>query len=332
MGIGAFGRNVGLRGAGDHAGPTPEVPDVSVVMVNWNTLTLTTSAVHSLRERIQGVSYELILIDNGSNADASARELPRRLPWARFIGNPGNVGFSRANNQGIALARGRFVLLLNCDTVQTEDAVGRAVRYLEEHADVGALGILHRNMDAAHTPQASAFPFPNPWHEIRALIVPRFGTNDRFTLHPAELRASDVDWVCGSFLMIRRRCLEAVGPLDERFFSYDEDIDWCRRAWRAGWKVRFWPDVSMLHLGSAAALYLPDKRLAMFRSRLSYYRKHHTAVAAICYYLAAAARLAGAVVKQGLRLALGRASRADLSDRWRRFRWFCALRSEPPPT
>jgi GT2 family glycosyltransferase len=242
----------------------------------------------------------------------------------QFIANPRNMGFSIANNQGIARATGRYVLLLNNDTIQIEDALKAAVDYMDAHPDVGALGILHRNADASRSPQASAYRFPRPWKELLTLAGLRSGAGDGA---PSAIdREMDVDWVCGSFLLMRRACLEAIGPLDERFFIYDEDIDWCRRAWAAGWKVRFWPGASMIHVGAAARPFMKDKTFVHFRSHLSYIRKHHSWLPASLYYAVMVARLTGATTWQLVRWVTGRVPFADVRERSSRQLQFVLLR------
>ena len=251
-------------------------------------------------------------------------ELPKRFPSMRFIANPRNMGFSVANNQGIARASGRYVLLLNNDTIQIEDALKKAVGYMDAHPDVGALGILHRNADPARSPQASAYPFPRPWRELLTLAGLRSGAGDGAA--SAIDREADVDWVCGSFLLMRRECLDAIGPLDERFFIYDEDIDWCRRAWHAGWKIRFWPGASMVHLGAAARPFMKDKTFVHFRSHLSYFRKHHGPLPAALYYLIMVGRLTLATVIQTLKWMAGAAPFSQVRERSSRQLQFALLR------
>jgi GT2 family glycosyltransferase len=136
----------------------------------------------------------------------------------------------------------------------------------------------------------------------------------------------DVDWVCGSFLLMRRACLDQIGPLDERFFIYDEDIDWCRRAGAAGWKIRFWPGASMVHVGASARPFMKDKTFVHFRSHLSYIRKHHSWVPAGLYYLAIVGRLTFAMLWQTLRWLGGASSFADVCERSNRQRQFALLR------
>ena len=301
-----------------------ETPDLSIVLVNWNACEMTSAALESIGAHTRDISYEIFVIDNGSTRDGSVEQLPRRFPAITFIPNSSNMGFSIANNQGIARARGRYVLLLNNDTVQTENALGAAVGYMDAHAEVGALGILHRNADADRSEQASAFAFPRPWREVATLIGVRWAT-DYGAPFTADIER-DVDWVCGSFLLMRRACLEQIGRLDERFFIYDEDIDWCRRARTAGWKIRFWPGASMVHVGASARPFMKDKTFVHFRSHLSYIRKHHSSFPATLYYLVMVGRLTLATSWQAMRWLGGAASLAEVRERSSRQMQFALLR------
>jgi len=303
---------------------TADTPDLSIVLVNWNACEMTSAAIESIRAHTRDISYEIFVADNGSTRDGSATELPRRFPAVQFIPNRSNMGFSVANNQGIARARGRYVLLLNNDTIQTENALGASVGYMDAHPEVGALGILHRNADAQRSEQASAFGFPRPWREVAGLLGLRSSTE-----YGAALRGDveqDVDWVVGSFLLMRRACLDAIGPLDERFFIYDEDIDWCRRARTAGWTIRFWPGASMVHVGASARPFMKDKTFVHFRSHLSYIRKHHSSAPAALYYLVMVGRLTMSTLWQTLRWLGGAASLADVRERSHRQMQFALLR------
>jgi len=303
---------------------TAETPDLSIVLVNWNACEMTSAAIESIRAHTRDISYEIFVADNGSTRDASATELPRRFPAVRFIPNRSNMGFSVANNQGIARARGRYVLLLNNDTIQTENALAASVGYMDAHPEVGALGILHRNADAQRSEQASAFGFPRPWREVGSLLGLRLSAE-----YGAAIRGNveqDVDWVVGSFLLMRRACLDAIGPLDERFFIYDEDIDWCRRARTGGWKIRFWPGASMVHIGASARPFMKDKTFVHFRSHLSYIRKHHSSAPAALYYLVMVGRLTMSTLWQTLRWLGGAASLADVRERSNRQMQFALLR------
>jgi GT2 family glycosyltransferase len=300
----------------------PDSPDLSIVIVNWNACDMTGAALASIAAHTRDITYEIVVIDNGSTRDDSVAELPRRFPGVHWIPNPRNMGFSVANNQGIARARGRYVLLLNNDTIQIEDALGAAVRYMDAHPDAGAAGILHRNNDAGRSAQPSAFRFPRPWREVATLAG---AEPEQIAAVPSEIE-QEVDWVCGSFLLMRRACLDRIGALDERFFIYDEDIDWCRRARTAGWTIRYWPGVSMVHLGASARPFMKDKTFVHFRSHLSYIRKHHSWVPAALYYLVMVVRLTLATLLQAVRWAGGKASLAEVRERSNRQMQFALLR------
>ena len=200
-----------------------------------------------------------------------------------LILNRENLGFAAANNQGLAVARGRYVLLLNSDTEQTENAIGRAVKFMDAHPQVGILGVMHRNGDSGRTFQQSAAPFPTPMGGCRRLLV---GIFERpLSLAPTEPPPEqDVDWVTGSFLLARRACLDQVGPLDERFFVYAEDIDLCYQARKAGWQVRFWPGVSIVHMGSSSADQVADKTFMLYRNELEFFRKNQPRLATFAFY------------------------------------------------
>jgi GT2 family glycosyltransferase len=298
------------------------IPDVSVVLVNWNGLALTTAAIESLLEGTRGVTYEVIVVDNGSK-DGSVSALSSRFPAIRTIVNTANEGFGRAVNQGFRIAGGRYLLTLNNDTRLLGDTVGESVRYMEAHPEVGALGVLHYNADEGRTVQPSAYNLPAPLADLLATAgLGRLVRDDR--LDPA--REGDVGWICGSYMMIRRECLDAVGLFDERFFAYDEDIDWCIRAQRAGWRIRFWPGAALIHLGGGVAPHMRDKTFVHFRSRLTFLRKHHSAAIALIYYAGMVAAMAAGGVLQCARVAAGRARWSDAAARWRRMAQFALLR------
>ena len=307
------------------AAAAPSTVDLTIVLVTWNALQLTSDALASIEQYASGISYEVFVIDNGTTKDRTTEELPARFPWVHFIANPDNRGFSKANNQGIRRARGRYIVLLNNDTIQIEDALSKAVAYMDQHADVGVLGITHLNNDAQRSYQPSFFDFPKPWREVQALLglSPQQGSNAA----PDYTREQDVDWVVGSFLMMRRACYEDVGELDERFFIFDEDVDWCFRARRLGWKVRYWPGARMVHVGSAARPFMKDKTFVHFRSHLSYIKKNESRSAAVAYYGAMALRLSLATGKQAALAAVGRAEIADVRERFNRERQFLLLRA-----
>lgn len=298
--------------------------DLSVIMVTWNSLRITADSLLSIEKHTNGIAYEVFLIDNGTTKDDTVNVIPQQFPSVRFICNDTNQGFTRANNQGIRKSKGRYVLLLNNDTLQLENALGESVRYMDEHPDVGALGIKHLNNDAARSYQPSHFAFPKPSQDIFGLFRRKKALS---TPTEPEKMEQDVDWVCGSYLLMRRECLDQIGMLDERYFIYDEDIDWCLQANRAGWKIRYWKGASMIHLGAASNPLMRDKTLVMFRSHVSYLLKNHGRLWAFLFYLGMLVLLISATIKQGIGVVLLRSTWSDVKVRLFRLNAFMWLRS-----
>ncbi len=301
--------------------------DVSIILICWNSLRLTSNAIQTLKDHTTGVRYEIIVVNNGSAEETGACEVGRRFPEVRLILNPDNRGFAVANNQGLAVARGRYLLLLNSDTEQTENAVGEAVEYMDAHPKVGILGVMHRNGDPGRTYQPSTAPFPTPMASCRRLLLGARG-KPRAVASAQPPPEGDVDWVTGSFLLARRECLDQVGPLDERFFVYNEDIDLCFQAHKAGWEVRFWPGVSMVHLGSSSADQIADKTFMIYRNELEFFRKNHPPLATFAFYALMTTRLWLSTVYLAGRLVVRRARWADVRVRWNRLWNFMTLRSD----
>lgn len=303
--------------------PKSSSVDVSVILICWNSLELTSEAVRSLIKFTKKTSLEILIIDNASTDD-SATELKRRFPQLNVIAASENLGFAAGNNKALGIASGRHVLLLNSDTIQTENAVDKAVEYLDANLDVGVLGIMHRNDDATQSYQPSAYQFPKPWQNAMRVLLGAIRSRRLTVLSPVPLE-SDVDWVTGSFFLIRRECLQTVGFLDERFFVYAEDIDWCFRARKAGWKIRFWPDASFVHMGSSSASQVDDKTFMLYRNELEFFRKNKPGLGTFVFYLAMSFRLCLSTGFQLGKWIVGQANWLDVHRRWQRQRNFITL-------
>ncbi len=236
------------------------LPDVSIVIVSWNTRDLLQDCLRTLRGST-GVSTEVFVVDNGS-ADGSPAMIAEEFPGVRLILNPENAGFARAANQGLQEARGRFRMLLNSDTRVPEGAISRLVGYMDAHPRVGACGPQLRHFDGTLQPTGRAFPTL-----LTAVIaitpVPtwvRRATADRFERRDHGITA-EVDELCGAALLLRRDALAQTGPLDEDFFFFGEDVDLCWRLRDAGWGVVYVADAvvrravpALMRGGRSAAL------------------------------------------------------------------------------
>ena len=226
--------------------------DLSIVIVNWNTLPLLRSCLESVLQENESLSMETLVVDNAST-DGSADMVSHDFPWVRLIRNSENVGFARANNQAILDSTGRYVFLLNSDTQVKEGAIRTLVQFMDKHPETGAVGpkIIHpqgrlRVLSCGYQPTLRTVfyhyfflsrLFPNR-RAFRGLNL--IGGRD-------DACALPVEWLSGAALMVRRQTVEQVGLLDERWFMYAEDMEWCDRIGKAGWTIFHVPDATVAH-------------------------------------------------------------------------------------
>jgi GT2 family glycosyltransferase len=260
--------------------------EIAVVILNYRTPELALDCLASLEGELGSVSAAAIVVDNASG-DGSADRLDRELRargwrWARVVRSATNAGFSAGNNRGIASIDADAYLLLNSDTLVRAGAIAALHAELARNPDVGLAGPRLEWPDG--TPQVSSFRQATPFTEL--LRAARTGPLDRLlsrhvTAKPIPEHPEDTDWVSFAAVMIRREAIEGVGPLDEGFFMYFEDADYCRRARRAGWRVRFCPDARVVHLrgGSSRVKSLSAARRRLpayyYASRARYYAKYY---------------------------------------------------------
>ncbi len=227
------------------------MPDLSLILLNFNQAGLTRECVKNLKAHACRYALEIIVVDN-SNDTALEEMLEQRYPDVQYIGLSRNVGFAAGNNRGIQVATGRYIALVNYDITPLPGALDALIAYMDANLDVGIAGPRLHNPDGSV--QQSYYRFLSLMTPLyRRLFLGRlpFGKRhlDRFLMSDTDMsQPRDVDWLLGAFLIVRRAALEDVGLLDEQFFLYLEDTDWCRRFWCHGWKVRYVPTVRMLHL------------------------------------------------------------------------------------
>lgn len=229
--------------------------DLSVVVPSHNTRETLLECIAALK-KAGGVSMEVWVVDNASS-DGSADAVASGHPDVRLIRNPENRGFAAACNQGIGSSTGRCVLLLNSDAFVEESLPAALVRFMDEHPEAGAVGCRLLNPDG--TVQPSCFRTPN----LAQAVLELSGHNarrpgNRFNrafriLDWGYDTAREVDCVAGACMGMRREAMEQIGGLDERYFLYFEDFDWCRRARAAGWKVLYCPEARAVHIGGVSA-------------------------------------------------------------------------------
>lgn len=264
------------------ADPTADrVPDVSVVIVNWNTRDLLQQTLESLYRETQDVTFETIVADNAST-DGGVELIRRAWKQVCLIALPDNRGFAYANNAGFARARGRYILLLNSDTIVLRSTLAGMVRFLDAHPGAGCVGCRHLASDG--TLQGSMDSFPGLlkdflcYSELRRVrwLLPFI--RQRFPWWSNHDEVREVDWVNGSCLMVRREAIWQVGVLDETFFLYAEEIDWCYRMRQAGWRVYFTPHSEIIHIGGQSTGRISDRRVVLlYEGQYRFYRKHYPA-------------------------------------------------------
>ncbi|HWH80912.1 MAG TPA: glycosyltransferase family 2 protein [Burkholderiaceae bacterium] len=257
--------------------------DVTAIVVSYNTRDLIPACLSALRTSAATLRLQIIVIDNGSRDDSVAALRGPEYADCEVIVNPTNVGFGRANNQALALARGRHVLLLNTDAFVAADSLTKTVQYLDAHPRCGLLGVRLVGRDGVLQP--SCRYFPTPWNEFLlgtgwARYFPGSRLIDDMGWDHASVR--ECDWVPGCYYLVRRQAIDEVGLFDPRFFLYYEEVDHCRALKAAGWTVVYFPDTTVVHLGGESAktdapISGAGRQISALQieSALLYYRKHH---------------------------------------------------------
>lgn len=254
--------------------------DLTIILVNWNTGALLRDCLHTVAACTGDLRLETVVVDNGST-DGSLVMLEREFPGVAVIANAANRGFAAANNQGLAVARGRHVLLLNTDTLVKGDVLPAAVAWLDAHPGAGVLGPSVLNADG--TVQDSV----KGWPGFAYLVHQTLGVSRHRPPNLGLTAEARVAAVSGCAMFLRRAAVAEVGPLDEAFFFYGEETDWCRRFAAAGWGVNFAPVGEIVHFGGGAARRLDHRRdVLLTEGTVRLHRKHGGLVAGLaCYAL-----------------------------------------------
>jgi GT2 family glycosyltransferase len=255
--------------------------DVSVITVSYECRALLREQLASLEGACGRRSYEVIVVDNQST-DGVVEMLRREWPSVAVFEMGENAGFARANNRGIAAARGRYVLLLNPDTVALPGSIAGLVDFLD--ATPAAAIAAPRLLNSDLTDQGTARSFPTAAAAVfgRRSLLSKLFPDNRWTRRYLSGRSERgsapfvVDWVSGAAMMVRREAIRSVGALDERFFMHWEDADWCHRMKDAGWSVYCVPAARIVHHEGGSRRGWPPRQLRAFHEgAFRYYAKHH---------------------------------------------------------
>jgi N-acetylglucosaminyl-diphospho-decaprenol L-rhamnosyltransferase len=255
----------------------PMPPRLTVVIVSYNARRDLERTLESLFDAPPTLPHQVVVVDNAST-DGSLASVRSRWPMVLALEAGGNLGFSKANNIGIRATSSELVLLLNSDTVVPPGALDALVGVLDRHPEVAALG--PRLVDGTGRPELSFGRMIGPWNELRQKTIGRLYERGNATVtRGVERRVrldADVDWVSGACLLVRRADAETVGLLDERFFLYTEDVDFCASLRAIGRSVRFTGQVEITHLRGRSRASNPSAATAVYRrSHLAFYAKHH---------------------------------------------------------
>ena len=252
---------------------------LSIVIVNYNVCGFLEQCLLSLADAVKEIPHEIFVVDNAST-DGSDTYIPRRFPQVKYIYNTGNVGFARANNQAMALSSGRYVLLLNPDTVVGESVLSEACRFLDDHPDAGALGVKMLDGDGRFLPESKR-GFPSPWVSFCKIFglakmfprSPRFGRYHLRYLDENEINRVDV--LSGAFMLLRRSTLDRCGLLDEQFFMYGEDIDLSYRMTLTG-RHNYYLPLRIIHYKGESTKTESLRYVRIFyQAMLIFLRKHY---------------------------------------------------------
>lgn len=250
---------------------------LSIIIVNWNVRDLLRECLRSIETGKGGLSLEIIVVDSASSDDSVAMVLSE-FPSVRLIPCTENVGFPRGNNIGLREASGDYLLLLNPDTVVVADALAVLVSYLQANPNVGAVGPQLLNPDGSVQSSRRRFPttatgfFESTWLEgLAPGVLRRY-----YALDLPDDATADVDWLTGACIMVPRSTYEVVGGMDEGYFMYSEELDWCRRIKESGRRVVYYPVAQVIHhVGKSSEQAVTARHINFNRAKLRYFRKYH---------------------------------------------------------
>ena len=252
--------------------------DLSIIIVSWNVRDLLRDCLRSVADNAHGLQLQVIVVDSHS-ADDTADVVRDEFSWVELIACDENVGFPRGNNIGLQRATGRYILLLNPDTVVLGTALLDMVAYLDAHPTVGVIGPQLRYPDGAIQSSRRRFPslltgfFESTWLDT---LAPAGLLADYYVLDRPDDAISAVDWVMGACLMTRKPIVDAVGGMDEDYFMYSEEIDWCRRIKMHGWDVVYLPIAKIVHYeGKSSEQAVTHRHVNFNRAKLRYFYKYH---------------------------------------------------------
>lgn len=252
---------------------------LSIVIVNYNTRDLLLQTLKSVFENPPSLNYEVYVIDNNSSDD-SCKKVQESFSTVKLIKNTENVGFARANNQALRVAVGKYILLLNSDTVVRPKTLDTMLKLMEQNPRFGAAGCKVVLPDGK-LDLACKRSFPTPFNSLCKMmgLSKLFPKSKRFSAYNLtyldENKSYKVDCLVGAFMMVRKDTIDQVGYLDEDYFMYGEDIDWCYRIKKAGWEIYYYGETEIIHYKGASSKKNPKVLYEFYNAMLLFYDKHY---------------------------------------------------------
>lgn len=287
--------------------------DLSIVIVSWNVRDLLADCLESIAAISGPLALDVIVVDSASS-DGSADLVRERFPWVKLFAETENIGFTRGNNRALEVAQGRHVLLLNPDTVVHGDALKVLVSYLDAHAEVGIVGPQVLNADGSTQSTRRRFPtkitaiFESTWLQG---IAPRRVLDRFYVTDQPDDGTFEVDWVQGCALAARRAVYEQIGGLDVGYVMFSEELDWCKRAKSAGWRVVYVGSARITHYGGKSTDQVQaNKHIYFQQSKIRYFRKFHGRGFALALWLFLLFSYSSQIMIEALKALLG--SKRDL--------------------
>lgn len=283
-------------------------PDLSIIIVSWNVRELLEACLNSILAHQESLTVEILVIDSCS-ADGTAEMVRQKFPQVRLMACLENVGFPKGNNLGLAQASGRYLFLLNPDTEVIGSALTTLKTYLDQHPAVGLVGPQLLNSDGTVQSSRRRFPtwqtavFESTWLQpyAPAGLLEQFYVLDRPDEQPAE-----VDWVMGAAMLVRREVVAQVGGMDEGYFMYSEELDWCKRIKAAGWQVVYEPAAQIVHHSGKSSEQASTQRHINFnRAKLRYFHKYHGPAVAFFLRLVLLLNFVGQLLVEGVKGVVG---------------------------
>lgn len=269
--------------------------DLSIVIVNYKTPNLTIDCISSIRRHTKGVTYEILVVDNGSGDDSidKIRKYISGLSYSKckLLISKTNLGFAAGNNLAIKKSQGKYILLLNSDTLLTSNVAGEMINWLTENPHIGIASCSLKNSDGSEQGTGGGFPYPfqvfawmfflEDLPFLDKFIKPFHLSHNESPFYKGEKNYSisrEFDWLTGAFFMVNRKVVTNIGLLDEEYFMYTEEVDFCYRAKKIGWKVFYNPKWSIVHFGGASSTsnksFNEYPIISEFKGVKLFYKKH----------------------------------------------------------